>query len=133
MHTLVPILRPDTVFRPRARFPMQHVRVPWQVQEVAQPLELIFGVFDQGVRIHDKHGNPLSFAGVQQAPLVVVAHIQSGGALDVLLVRGQHPNGIAREEHLLVLCEIRYLFPTFRVVGHVFQKQMGRLRALELG
>ena len=133
MHALVPILRPDTIFRSRSRFPAQHVRVPWQVQERAQPLELIFRVFDQGVRIHDKQGNSLCFAGVQQAPLVVVAHIQPGRTLDVLLVLGQHPNGIAREEHLLVLCEIRYLFPTFRVVGHVFQKQMGRLRAIELG
>ena len=112
---------------------MQHVRIPWQVQKPTQSLELGFWIFDQGVRIHDKHGNPICFAGVQQAPLVVVAHIQSGRTLDVLLVRGQHPNGIAREEHLLVLCEIRYVFPAFRLVGHVFQKQMGRLRAIELG
>lgn len=119
---VIPVFRPYSVFGTRPGFPGEHCGVKGYVQGVAEFCEDMPWIFEEFSRI--KHGKFLTYGVklVQELGLHFVACVAQGGDFELIDERGQHVNGVAREQDIVGVCK-KVVADFDEVVSHLFHKE----------
>ena len=127
---VIPVFRPYSVFGSGLGFPCEHCRVKGYVQGVAEFCEDMSWIFEEFSRI--EHGESLTY-GVefaQKLGLYFVAGVAQGGCFELVDERGQHVNGVAREQDIVgVFKKVAAYFD--EVMSHLFHKEHGAITRTE--
>ena len=123
---VIPVFRPYSVFGTRSGFPREHCGVKGNVQGVAEFCEDLPWIFEEFTRI--EHGKFLT-CGVkfaQELGLHFVARVAQGRDFELVDERGEHVNGIAREQDIVGVYE-KVAADFDEVVSHLFHKEHGAI------
>lgn len=127
---VIPVLRPYSVFGTRSGFPREHYEIKGYVQGVAEFCEDMPWIFEEFSRI--EHGVFLTY-GVklaQELGLHFVARVAQGGDFELVDERGEHVNGVAREQDIVgVFKKVVAYFD--EMMGHLFHKEHGPITGTE--
>ncbi len=127
---VIPVVRPYSVFGSGLGFPCEHCRVKGYVEGVAEFCEDMSWIFEEFSRI--EHGESLTY-GVefaQKLGLYFVAGVAQGGCFELVDERGQHVNGVAREQDIVgVFKKVAAYFD--EVMSHLFHKEHGAITRTE--
>ena len=127
---VIPVFRPYSVFGAGAGFPHEHCGVKGYVQGVAEFCEDMARIFEEFTRI--EYGVFLTY-GVklaQKLGLHFVARVAQGGDFELVDERGQHVNGVAREQDIVgVIEKVAAYFN--EVMSHLFHKEYGAITRAE--
>lgn len=127
---VIPVFRPYSVFGARSGFPGEHCGVKGYVQGVAEFCEDMLWIFEEFSGI--EHGEFLTY-GVKFAHklgLHFVARVAQGGDFELVDERGQHVNGVAREQDIVGVCKkVAAYFD--EVMGHLFHEEHGVITGTE--
>ncbi len=130
MDVVIPVFRPYSVFGARLGFPREHCGIKGYVQGFAEFCEDMLWIFEEFSRI--EHGKFLTY-GVKLAQklcLHFVARVAQGRDFELVDERGQHVNGIAREQDIVgVYKKVAADFD--EVMGHLFHKENGAITGTE--
>lgn len=127
---VIPVFRPYSVFGARLGFPGEHCRVKGYVEGVAKFCEDMPWIFEEFSRI--EHGEFLTY-GVkiaQKLGLHFVACVAQGGDFELVDERGQHVNGVAREQDIVSVCK-KVTADFDEVVSHLFHKEYRAITCTE--
>ena len=119
---VIPVFRPYSVFGARSGFPGEHCGVKGYVQGVAEFCEDMLWIFEEFSGI--EHGEFLTY-GVKFAHklgLHFVARVAQGGDFELVDERGQHVNGVAREQDIVGVCK-KVAADFDEVVSHLFHEE----------
>lgn len=123
---VIPVFRPYSVFGARLGFPGEHCGVKGPVQGFAEFCEDMPWIFEEFSRI--EYGEFLTY-GVkfaQKLGLHFVACVAQGGDFELVDERGQHINGVAREQDIVSVYE-KVTADFDEVVSHLFHKEHGAI------
>ena len=123
---VIPVFRPYSVFGARLGFPGEHCGVKGYVQGVAEFCEDMPWIFEEFSRI--EHGKFLTYSVklAQKLGLHFVARVAQGGDFELVDERGQHINGVAREQDIVGVCK-KVAADFDEVVSHLFHKEYGAI------
>lgn len=127
---VIPVFRPYSVFGSWPGFPREHCGVKGYVQSFAEFCEDRPWIFEEFSRV--EYGKFLTY-GVklaQELGLHFVARVAQGGDFELVDERGQHVNGVAREQDIVGVCKkVATYFD--EVMGHLFHKEYGAITRTE--
>ncbi len=127
---VIPVFRPYSVFGARSGFPGEHCGVKRYVESVAEFCEDMPWIFEEFSGI--EYGVFLTY-GVklaQKLGLHFVARVAQGGDFELVDERGQHVNGVAREQDIVGVCKkVAAYFD--EVMGHLFHEEHGVITGTE--
>ena len=127
---VIPVFCPYSVFGARPGFPSEHCGGKGYVQRVAEFCENMAWIFEEFAGI--EHGEFLIY-GVELAQklgLHFVARVAQGWDFELVDERGQHVNGVAREQDIVGVCKkVAAYFD--EVMGHLFHKEHGAITGTE--
>ncbi len=123
---VIPVFCPYSVFGARLGFPGEHCGFKGYVQGVAEFCEDMPWIFEEFSRI--EHGKFLTYGVklVQKLGLHFVACVAQGGDFELVDERGQHVNGVAREQDIVSVCK-KVTADFDEVVSHLFHKENGAI------
>ena len=127
---VIPVFRPYSVFGTRSGFPREHCGIKGYVQGVAEFCEDMPWIFEEFSRI--KHGEFLTY-GVklaQELGLHFVTRVAKGGNFELVDERGEHVNGVAREQDIVGVCK-KVAADFDEVVSHLFHEEHGAITRTE--
>ena len=127
---VIPVFRPYSVFGARAGFPREHCGVKGDVQGVAEFCEDMAWIFEEFSSI--EHGVFLTYGVkiVQKLSLRFVARVAQGGDFELVDERGQHVNGVAREQDIVGVCK-KVMAYFHEVMSHLFHEEHGAITRAE--
>ena len=130
MDVVIPVFCPYSVFGARLGFPREHCGVKGYVQGVAEFSEDMPWIFEEFSRI--EHGEFLTYGVkiVQELGLHFVACVAQGGDFELVDERGQHVNGVAREQDIVSVCK-KVTADFDEVVSHLFHKEYRAITCTE--
>lgn len=127
---VIPVFCPYSVFGARLGFPGEHCGGKGDVQGVAEFYEDMPWIFEEFSRI--EYGKFLTYGVkfVQKLGLHFVACVAQGGDFELVDERGQHVNGVAREQDIVGVYE-KVAADFDEVVSHLFHKEYRAITGTE--
>ena len=130
MDVVIPVFRPYSVFGSMSGFPREHCGVKRYVQGVAEFCEDVPWIFEEFSGIEYGVFLTCGVKFAQKLGLHFVACVAQGGDFELVDERGQHVNGVAREQDIVGVYEkVATYFD--EVMSHLFHKEHGAITGTE--
>ncbi len=123
---VIPVFRPYSVFGARSGFPGEHCGVKGYVESVTEFCEDMPWIFEEFSGIEYGVFLTCGVKFAQKLGLHFVARVAQGGDFELVDERGEHVNGVAREQDIVGVCK-KVVAYFDEVMSHLFHKEHGAI------